>query len=162
MKPYYDGLEYWFSGCWGTTCTCDENGTLHRWKLLTPAGLDGPKEEVFISERPFFAMIAVAKIKCQHCGAEHLIFDNRCHGYSGMTDTHTQEELLYQPHFRPKCRNAVGIEIKVENDPSIEIFKENTGLSFTEEQYSNAFSWIKVYAINPDGKKSLILDFETA
>ena len=161
MKPYYDSLDYLLSGCWGTTCTYNENGKLHRWKLLTPAGLDGPKEEVFISEQPFFAMIAVVKIKCQHCGAEHLVFDSRYHGYDGITGNHTEEKVLYQPHFRSKGTEAVGIEIKIENDPSIESFQENTGLSFAEEQYSEAFSWIKIYAVKQNGKKHVILDYET-
>jgi len=162
MKPYYDGLHNMLSGCWGTTCTYDENGTLHHWKLFTPAGLKGPKKEVFPPEQPFFAMTAAVKIKCLHCGAEHLIFDSRYHGYDGITGDHTEKELLYQPHFRPKCKEGVGIEIKVENDPSIDAFQENTGLPFTEKQYSEAFSWIKIYAIKQDGKKRQIFDYETA
>ena len=107
-------------------------------------------------------MIAVVKIKCQHCGAEHLVFDSRYHGYDGITGNHTEEKVLYQPHFRSKGTEAVGIEIKIENDPSIESFQENTGLSFAEEQYSEAFSWIKIYAVKQNGKKHVILDYETA
>lgn len=162
MKPYYDALNYCFTGAWASTCTKDDDGTLHRWKLFTPAGLDGPKEEVFIPDKPFFANIMAVKIKCTHCGEDHLIFDSRYHGYDGMTGTHTEEVLNYQPHFRAKCRSAVGIEIKVENDPSLESFEENTGIRFTEMQYSNAFSFIKIYAVNPDGKKRMIFECETA
>ena len=162
MKPYYDALNYLLSGCPASTCTKDEDGTLHHWRLLTHAGLTGPKEEVFIPPKPFFAGITVVKVKCEICGAEHIVFDSRYHGYEGISSDHTQEELLYQPCFRPKCRSALGIEIKVENDPSLEAFVENTGLQFTEEQYSNAYSWIKIYAVNPDGKKRMFFDHETA
>lgn len=162
LKPYYDALHDSLSGGWASACTKDEDGTLHHWKLLSPAGWNGPKEEVFIPEQPFFAGITVIKIRCENCGAEHRIFDNRHHGYDGMTGTHTEEERNYQPRFRPKCRSAVGIEIKVENDPSLEDFEKNTGLRFTEEQYSNAFSWVKIYAVNPDGKKRTIFECETA
>ena len=162
LKPYYDALHNSLSGCWGSTCTKDDDGTLHHWKLFSHAGLNGPKEEVFIPEHPFYAGITAIKIKCTLCGEEHLIFDNRYHGYDGMTSTHTEEALNYQPQFRPKCRSAVGIEIKVENDPSLDKFEENAGLRLTETQYSNAFSWIKIYAVNPNGKKRVIFEYETA
>lgn len=162
LEPYYDSLHNALSGCWATTCTVDEDGTLHHWKMFTPAGLNGPKEEVFFAEEPFFAKVAVLKIVCQECGAEYLVFDSRCHGYDAVTGDRTEEEMRYQPHFKPKCTHEVGIEIKVENDPSLEAFQENSGLMFTEKQYSSAFSWVKVYAVKQDGKKRVILDCETA
>ena len=162
MKPYYDALIHSCTGGLASTCTIDEDGTVHHWRLLTPAGLDGTKEEGFIPERPFFAGISVMKIQCTHCGAEHVIFDSRCHGYDAMTSVQTEEERNYTPQFRKKCKSPSAIEIKVENDPSREVFNGNTGLSFDEAQYSNAFSWIKIYAVNVDGKRRMIFEHETA
>jgi len=50
----------------------------------------------------------------------------------------------------------------VENDESLEAFKENTGLDFTEDQYSDSFSWMAVYKMDDNGKKTKIIGFETA
>lgn len=163
MKPYYDVLDYLLSGeGWGSTCTIDEDGILHHWKLFTEAGLEGEKEEVFLPEEPFFAGITVVKIQCTHCGAEHIAFDSRYHGYDGVTGSRTEEVLNYQPHFRRKCTSAVGIEMKVENDPTFEDFRENTRVECGEGQYSNAFSWVRIYSVNSEGKRRMIFDAETA
>lgn len=40
----------------------------------------------------------------------------------------TKEVVDYQPHFWKKCRTAVGVEVKAENDLSLATFKENTGM----------------------------------
>ena len=102
------------------------------------------------------------KVSCTACGKEHLLFDSRIHGYDGMTGEHTQEVLDYKPHFKLKCKNAVSLEMKVENDESHEAFKENTAIGFTKEQYSDAFGWMVIYKTDEKGKKSKIIDTETA
>lgn len=79
-----------------------------------------------------------------------------------MTVERDKEKADYVPHFRIKCREAVSLAVKVENDESLEVFKENTGLDFTEDQYSDSFSWMAVYKFNDNGKKTKIFDFETA
>ena len=85
---------------------------------------------------------------------------NRLHGYDGMTGEETKEALEYEPHFKRKCKDTVSLYIKIENDESFEEFQEDLG--FTEEQYSDAFSWITVYKVNELGKKTQIFDWECA
>jgi len=161
-KPYYDALTEMFSAG-ASMCTRDEDGTLHHWKLYEPnKGLKGKHEEVFVPDRPYFSGITVIKIKCSECGEEHFIFDSRIHGYDGMTGEKDQATMEYEPHFKLKCKDAVSLEIKVENDESFEVFQENTNLGFTEEQYSDAFSWIMIYRVNDNGKKTKIFDWESA
>ena len=58
--------------------------------------------------------------------------------------------------------DVIALQVKVENDASLEEFNENTGLDFSEEQYSNAFSWITIYKLNDKGKATIIFDEETA
>jgi len=161
-KPYYDALDEMFSAG-ASTCTRDEDGTLHHWKLYEPSkGLKGRHEEVFLPDRPSFSGIVVIKAKCIKCEKEHLLFDSRMHGYDGMTDEKDPKVIEYEPHFNLKCKEAVSLEVKVENDESLEEFRNNTDLGFTEEQYSDAFSWISIYRINSQGKKAKIFDWETA
>lgn len=163
-KPYYDALNYLYSG--GATAsmsTRDEDGTLHHWKLFEPQkGLAGRHEEVFFPDRPYFSGIVVIKIQCTQCGEEYILFDSRIHGYDGMTNEKDHETMEYEPHFKLKCKEAITLEVKIENDESFEEFQENTDLDFTEEQYSDAFSWIIMYRINSNGKKVKIFDWETA
>ena len=144
-------------------CTRDEDGTLHHWKLYEPSkGLKGRHEEVFLPDRPYFSGIVVIKSKCIKCEKEYLLFDSRMHGYDGMTNEKDQAAIEYEPHFKLKCKEAVSLEVKVENDESLEKFQDNTDLGFTEEQFSDAFSWIIIYRINNNGKKAKIFDWETA
>ena len=145
------------------TCTRDEDGTFHHWKLYEPEkGLNGKREEVFIPDPPYFSGIEVIKAKCLNCEKEHVIFDSRIHGYDAMTGEKDRKTMEYEPHFKLKCKEAVSLEVKIENDESLEEFKDNTALNFTEEQYSDAFGWIAVYRINSNGKKAKIFDSETA
>ena len=161
-KPYVDALLEWYG--WENKSKCvtkDEDGTFHRWRLYEPSkGLQGKHEEIIIPERPFFSGIVVIKVKCAECGKEHIIFDNRLHGYDGMTGEETKEALEYEPHFKRKCKDIVSLCIKIENDESFEEFQEDLG--FTEEQYSDAFSWITIYKVNALGKKTQIFDWECA
>ena len=161
-KPYYDALTEMFSAG-ASMCTQDEDGTLHHWKLYEPSkGLKGKHEEMFLPDRPYFSGIVVIKIRCPKCGKEYLIFDSRIHGYDGMTSKKDQATMEYEPHFKLKCKEAVALEVKIENDKSLEDFQDNTDLDFTEEQYSDAFSWIIIYRINNNGKKAKIFDWESA
>lgn len=162
MKPYYDALDYLLTGEGWSTCTIDEDGALHHWKFFSEDGLDEEKEEVILPEEPFFAGITVVKVQCTRCGAEHILFDSRYHGYDGVTGSPAEEALTYQPHFRPKCRSAVAVEVKVENDPTVEAFRENTGLELDAGQYANAFSWIAIYVVSALGKRKKIFEAETA
>lgn len=162
MKPYFDALDQSFSGCWATTCTRDPDGTIHYWKLLTPLGLMGPKEEVFIPEAPPFAFIEVVKLVCDSCAQEYVLFDNRIHGYDGATSEDQGEKRNYQPAFKKKCRTPVAVKVKIENDLTLEEFCANSGIDADEVTYSNGFGWIGIYVTNADGKTKKLLEYETA
>ena len=162
MKPYNDAIQA--KGASGLGITRDENGTLHYWKLYEPfKGLDGRHEEIIVPPAPFFSGIWVWKIVCDECGQEFILFDSRFHGYDGVfNEGATKETLSYQPTFRRKCKDSVSLSVKVENDDSYEEFCENCGDDCTKEQYADAFSWIVVYKIDEKGKKTKILESETA
>ncbi len=165
--PYYKALELLYGNKRPRGSTVefikDDDGTLHRWILYEPElGWEGRCEEIFVPPLPYFSLITVIKIKCTECDKEHIVFDSRSHGYDGMTSEHNKEALEYKPNFRLKCKTPVSISVKIENDESLEEFKKNTNLDFTEEQYSNSFSWIIIYKIDEKGKKTKIFDWETA
>lgn len=157
-KPYCDALTEMYAIHAPRMTTCDENGVQHIWRLLE----DGSRKEIIVPAPPFFSGITVIKIKCAACGKEHLIFDSRIHGYDGMTGKHAQETLAYEPHFKLKCKNAVSLQIKVENDETCEEFLNLTSLDFSEKQYADSFGWIIIYKIDEKGKKTKIFDWETS
>ena len=163
VKPVIDAWNEIYDPTKPRAVTTDENGQKHYWRLFQPLkGLDGAHQEIIVPKCPFFMGISVLKATCAACGKEHLLFDNRIHGYDGMTGEHTREVLEYVPSFKLKCKTAVSLEIKVENDASLEVFEENTALGFTEEQYSDSFSWMVIYKTDEKGKKTKIFDTETA
>lgn len=156
-------MDRLYGGTAKRAVTLDENGCQHYWLLLEPQkGLEGQKEEIIIPPRPYFSAIAVIRIRCADCGQEYLLFDSRLHGYDGMTGEHSPQEMCYEPHFKLKCKDAVALQLKIENDESYEEFKENTDLGFTEAQYSDAFGWIVIYKVDEKGKKTKIFELETA
>lgn len=160
-KPYYDALDKMVGH--PTTCTKDEDGTLHHWILYMSDHLKVERrEEVFVPDKPYFSGIKVLKIICAECGKEHLLFDSRTCGYDGITGEKSEEEMKYIPHFKQKCRDTVPLSVKIENDESLKAFKENTALDYSEDRYSDSFSWLAVYKIGDDGKKTKLFDFETA
>ena len=114
------------------------------------------------SLKPWFSGIEVIKARCPICGNEIVLFDNRSCGYDGLTEDHTEEYMAYQPHFKLKGSSPVRIEVTIENDPSLDAFREATGMDCTEEYYSNAFSWIQIHGINEEGKRKKFFDSETA
>lgn len=161
-RPYYDALTRLCTGGGASMCTRDEDGTLHHWKLYEPEkGLQERHEEIVVPEQPYFSSVVVIQLRCSACGAEHLLFDSRVHGYDGVTGETSPETMDYTPHFRVKCADTA-VAVKVENDPCLEEFREHTGLELTEAQYADAFSWIVVYRINEKGKKVKIFEQETA
>lgn len=147
---------------YGYTALPDADGTYHYWKHLTPQMENGEMVEFTMPEMPFFAGITVVKIICADCGAETVLFDSRCHGYDGKTTSPESQVLAYVPAFRQKGKQAVTLEIKIENDSSLEAFRENTGLNYAMDEYADAFSYLWVYTINENGKRKKIFDFETA
>ena len=160
-KPYVDALtEVLCLDNALKAITRDEDGNSHYWRLYEPhKGLDGKREEMVVPARPFFCGIVAIKIKCADCGKEYLLFDSRIHGYDGMTGKESPETMRYEPHFKLKCREAVSLSVKVENDESFEEFRENGEIGFSEEQYSDAFTWIWIYKTDKNGKKTPVNSF---
>lgn len=166
MEPHEKALDELYSGGYGSYCTKDEDGTLHHWRLVEPKILWKPAKavEVFVPEAPAFAGIVSMQAECSGCGKVHTIFDNRIHGYDGVF-CNDNADLTYQPHYQKRTtRDKLPrkIEIVIENDETLEEFRKNTDIDCDEAAYSNAFGWIAIYAIDAKGKKSRILDFETA
>lgn len=160
-KPFYDAMLYLHGNDgYGCSITVDENGTRHFWKLLSPD--KSKKEEVHIPPKPLYAGIVVIKAKCENCGREHILFDNRIHGYDGMTSDKTTDVLAHKLLFKQKSKHSFSITIKLENAPSLEDFNSQLGTNFDENQYSKAFSWIVIYGTNYNGVKKKLFDYETA
>lgn len=162
MKPWADAALDLYGGKYGAGSTVDENGIRHKWKLLSPLGLKGEKIEIVLPEKPYFSGISVIKAVCEKCGEEFVLFDSRSHGYDGKTEKSSDLEISFCPHFKQKVKEPVSIEIKIENEISLEEFIQNTGLQYSEDEYSDAFSWIVIYASGQQEKKKKIFDYETA
>ena len=146
--------------CWAMKSTVDRDGVVHHWKYLAPF----VRVEVFPPEEPPFDGIMCWQLRCSACGQEHLIFDNRVHGYDGVfcaenTDRDYQP-VFKQRSFRDKLPRR--IEITTENEKTIEDLREATGIDCDADTWSNAFSWIGVCAVDSRGKRTRILEAETA
>ena len=158
LKPYYDALHNSISR-YGSWCTKDENGTLHHWKMLSEDQND--VTEVFIPPKPKFASVTVLKAMCSECGKEYVLFDSRKNGYDAMT-SEDMDDLDYLPHFQNYGKKQYILEIKIENDESLEAFIENSGINCSEDFYSDSFSWIIIWGIDENCKRRKLFEFETA
>ena len=109
----------------------------------------------------------IIKIKCSKCDNEYVIFDNKKHGYDALVEGEKSENLeieFTQKKFRSSETHLSKIIVEVFNDTSLNQFIENTGLDFTAEQYSNAFSDISIYGfvVDLNDKKIVLYTEETA
>ena len=160
MKPYRDAWEeiykigYASMGHW-----VDELGRSHTWRIISRNGDEVIKQDVIEPTMPFFATIMRITVKCADCGTEHVLFDNRYHGYDGITSSHTAEELAYAPAMRQRRGGPIALQVKIENDETPESFHTCTAADAAD--YSDAFSWIIVYKVK-DGKRTKIFEAETA
>ena len=157
---YIQEEERVFRGSYASMCTRDKDGKLHHWKIVFPE----IKIEVFPPEMPPFAAVVSWRARCSGCGGEHLIFDSRFHGYDGVfsNDGSCRD---YEPHYvRRNTRDKAPrrIEITTENDATLEQFRENTGIDCGYDAYSNGFGWISISTVDEKGRKTKILDHESA
>lgn len=99
---------------------------------------------------------------CVECKKEYVLFDNRYHGYDGKTAECDEATRSYVPHFKQKMRQPSALEIKIENDRSLDEFNHNSGLNYDMDDYSESFSWFVLYAIDSANKRRKIMEYETA
>lgn len=93
--------------------TSDADGTVHTYRRRF--GLF--RHEIILPERPFFADITVIKAICANCVTEHLLFDNRLHGYDALTE---QETIPYTVTlYRPMTKKPyiIWIQLEWDDDP---------------------------------------------
>jgi len=149
-----------FRGSYASEFSFGKDGKLRHWKWVLP----GIKIEVFPPEMPPFATVVSWRARCSACGGEHLIFDSRFHGYDGVFCS-DGENGDYMPRYvqrltRDKAPRRV--EITTENDETLEQFKENTGIDCDYDAYSNGFGWISISTVDEKGRKTKLLDHESA
>ncbi|MBQ4345693.1 MAG: hypothetical protein IJC75_01005 [Oscillospiraceae bacterium] len=125
----------------GTICgKSDADGTVHIYRRRF--GLF--RQEIVLPERPFFADITVIKAICAECNTEHLLFDNRLHGYDALTEQETipYTVTLYRPMTKKPC--IIWIQLEWDDDP-------------------DAFGWIGIgVSSSANGKMRRVFDAETA
>lgn len=160
MKPHDEAMKKLTSGFWGYEIHRDKEGNFHYYKTVFPFF----KKEIPVPEAPAFAEVTCWMAECSKCGKRYLLFDNRYHGYDGVFCR--QEEILdYDPHFRKEKMAEtlpVKLEVEVAYDPSPEQMREEIGEVDDVSVFSNAFSWICVRYIDKQGKRKIVLDYETA
>lgn len=138
------------------TCYSDNNGNI----ILTTIGFLGLfKRKYRLPKSEIPKCIEIIKVKCASCNEEFLLFDNNKYGYDGVIEPETYCNSQYE--FAKATNKASCISLKVTYDLTFTEFLENAGNNFTYEQFSNAFSDIKIYKVS-DGKKTRIYYYETA
>lgn len=111
--------------------------------------------------------LKILKSKCNSCGQEYTLFDNRLYGY----DAKCHENLLIEDKvnykqiaFKGSKENIIEIKMKIQNDLSYEKYKSETDLEVTLKDYSESFSSISIYGYicELENKKKLIYFEETS
>ncbi len=119
------------------------------------------KKRIIFPQAPVFMRVDVIKTVCSQCQQEIVVFDSRYHGYYGMISD-DEDARKYNPYFKQKGQKSHSIIVEIENEPSLEAFNEIIDKQCSCEFYSNAFNTISIYAIEENGKRKMLYDFETA
>ena len=153
--------QYSIKGGMIWNCRRDENGVLHYYEVKS-----GVWEEFEIPEMPPFASTEAYKAACSECGREFILFDNRFHGYDAVLASEgVEHDLEYKPTYAQKKfkdGKPRRIFFQIENYDTLEEFCEDMEENYDEVTYTNSFSWIWVYTIDENGKKSKLFEYETA
>lgn len=105
--------------------------------------------------------------KCKHCGKEILLFDDRYYGYDGVCTHYEQPNKRYRADGKLKTTKAhcegAGYKIYVTIDSTgKDDLLEDTDGPITEENWKDAFEWIKIdLECAKCGKKKNVLNLET-
>lgn len=137
----------------------EPDGTMRHWRLIFPF----IKREIFPPSPPAAMNIEVLKVRCAGCDEEHLVFDNRFHGYDGTLCA--DEIRSYTPTFvqrRFRDGKPRRVELSLEYEEDLEEFEAAIGEKSDPDTFTDSFSWITIYAIDSDGKRTKLLDSETA
>ncbi len=105
--------------------------------------------------------------KCKHCGKEILLFDDRYYGYDGVCTHHDQPNTPYRTDGKiktkkPHCEGAgYKIYVTIDSTGKEDLFEDTDGV-ITEENWKDAFEWIKIdLECAKCGKKKNVLNLET-
>ena len=139
----------------------DKNGDLHEYYVKS-----GVWEEFEIPEMPPFASTVAYKAACSECGREFILFDNRFQGYDAVLASEgVKRDLEYKPTYAQKKfkdGKPRRIFFQIENFDTLEEFCKDMEEEYDEVTFSNSFSWIWVYTIDENGKKTKLFEYETA
>ena len=120
-----------------------------------------------LSDMPRYINQTVYKIICPNCKTEYILYDNSKYGYDGCICSEKQNDgeiNFYQVKKKILPDNLFELKISIENNESYEDFLDAAGMTNLEcdfDKYSNAFSWIIIYAyIN--GRKTKLYEEETS
>lgn len=160
MGPHDKAMRKLTSGFFGYECHSDKTGNIRYFKFIFPFF----KREVIVPQAPAFASVDCWKAECSGCGKQHLLFDNRFHGYDALFCKQEDAEG-YEPHFR-KVKMGGGkpakLEVEVAHDSSPAQMREENGECVDDAVLSNAFGWICVRRIDVQGRRRIVMDYETA
>jgi hypothetical protein len=94
--------------------------------------------------------LAVIKVKCGNCRKEHIVFDNRIHGYDGFCGSPAIDTEYNDIRFERKTEknseeSLYRVSINIRNDETFDKFIEVCcEADITFEQYTNAFGDIEI------------------
>lgn len=121
-----------------------------------------------LHDMPRYSNVNIIKIICSECKKEHVLFDNRIHGYNSFVDgikSCTYDNISFkQKTFKGSLNNLLEIKVRINIDSSVEEFKSEVNLDITLEEYSNAYSDITVFGniVDVHYKKVVVYSEETA
>lgn len=115
-----------------------------------------------LTNYPIYNSVKAIKLKCNSCGHDHVVFNNRIHGYNAVINNcEIQDEIIFTEYLKKNydLKNS-DVIIKIRNDEDYEEYRKEENVSI--EKYSEMFHDITIYCITNNGKKVLILSEETA
>lgn len=119
-----------------------------RWEPLKP----------LLPEPPAFIDVQALRGTCRICGAQHLVFDNRVHGFDALSGEFTGAPMAWQPHWQeiPMPEEAT-VCMEVYNDVALEEMRAFIP-GFRTEDACRAFGHIAVWSETAQGRDDLLFE----
>ena len=142
----------------GYTCRKLPNGQHQRRRNLF--GLLPLRWQNFdMPEAPAYWDVQCIRVICEACGAIHVVFDSRLHGYEGWAAEWPEETMAYQPRWRSAAQGAKPVTVLIENR-DFDIFLEDNP-DITPEDCSDLYENITICYTADNGKAREVFFRET-
>ena len=124
--------------------------------FLAALGRYSRGEDVLLPPRPAILPFAALAAVCAGCGARHMVFDSRRHGYDGWRGL--EEDPDYPAAFGAIPGLGAGeLKLEAQGEATLEAYREAVSDPRAgREEWSESFVELKAWLCTPEGEREVL------